>query len=242
MVYQNNSNAWVVLAVIAILLCGGVGLLLGIGVFGPGLGVHFAVEATSGAIDAQATQGAYFAVQTPQAAFARQTAVSAELSAVPMVQTATQIALVAAVGNARATATQSALDDSRQAGMAASQATQTAVARQVILGDLAFRATATAMARGPLERAADDGSLLVFAAFGSIAVVLGVAARLWTQATRARAQEKIAEAHLVMAEQRRLRASQTLRQTHYAHTETAKPIPASLINKSGSGRDLPRAE
>ena len=242
MIYQNSSNAWVVLALIAMLLCGALGLVLGIGTFGPWQAQQVAQAATLGAIDAQATQGALFVVQTPQAAFANQTAVSAELTAVPMYQTATQVAVVASVGNARATATQYALDDSRQAQMAAGQATQTSMAQQAVLSSLAFNATATSMAQGPMVRALTDGGLVTFGWVAMLMTFLAVLIRLWTQATQAQTHKKVADAHLVLAEQRRLRASQTTQQAHYAHKDLTKPVPASLINKSGNGRDLPRAE
>jgi hypothetical protein len=222
MMASTNPTPLVVFAVIAMVICGILGMMLGGDPFGPGQAVRAEQARTQMALEVRSTEIAMGALETPQAMYAQQTMEAANLTAMPIRQMATQAAAQAAIEAAEF------------------QATQTAISGDVLNRQLALQATQRALTQGQAIQQADK-------LISSSAVVLGllvlagwVIARTFIQIIHARAQEKTAQAQF-LAEQHRmasLRASLQKNNGRKSHRQ----LPNSLMKKTSDIDKLSKAE
>src|SRR5688572_11371604 len=139
MIVQNNPTPWV--AMFAAILCGVLGLMLGLDPFGPGQELRAEAARTQLAVRIHMTENAIGISETPQAVMIAQTVQAAQLTAMPAWQTATQVAGQWALEGARIDATQSAVADQVLLGQAIAQATKTSIAQSLALDQMAGEAT-----------------------------------------------------------------------------------------------------
>jgi len=243
MVVQNNSTPWVVLAVFVMVGCAVGGLILGnAGPFNAEIvAAKVQITQTQAAINAHATQAAMDSVQTQQAPMVQQTVVVAQMTAVPLQQTATFVAGSDDLQLAQLNATQTAISADSQNAQMMAQATQTAIADDLYIQSISRNATATAITR---EQVQDNvAGIAKYAVFGFGAFVLcgWIVLRSFVQFTNSRAKEKEAHAQL-LAEQRRLASLRASIQAQQRNQRQQYPIPTSLMKRPGNGKDLPRAE
>src|SRR5438093_267915 len=92
MMVQNNPTPWVVFALITMVICGILGMMLGLNPFGPSQVVRDQAAQTQMAVEIRGTENAISAMETPQAVYVQQTAIIAQLTAIPVQQAATQVA------------------------------------------------------------------------------------------------------------------------------------------------------
>jgi hypothetical protein len=211
-----NLNLWVLLAILAMIACGILGLVVGIDHVGPGQALRAEQEGTRNAVNVRATEAVLAATQTPQAIYVGMAADEARMTAYPVSLTATRAAEAVNAQYEQATATQNARNEDERNRQAAGEATRASIHQQMTVNASAFSATLTAMAAlPPAPEKADNGSVLGL--IGAAAAGSWVIGRAWTQVSKARAQEKLAEAHREMMKKKSLKAQ----------------------NQSGSGRDIP---
>lgn len=237
---QNNSTPLVVFALIAMVICGALGLMLGLDPFGPGQDVRAEQARTQLAVDVRGTENAMSAIETPQAIYAQQTVVIAQLTAIPVQQTATQVAGLGAVENAQIYATQTSIAGDAINKQFADQATQTAMAGVQQMEAQSARATATAMVQVRVREQATGIAGFVVVGVVTLTICGWFTARVITQTIQARAQEKMAQAQF-LAEQRRMVSLRVSLQNHNGH-KPSYPIPNSLMKKSGDINKMPKAD
>jgi hypothetical protein len=241
MVVQNNPTPWVVFALFATIVCGVLGLMLGLDPFGPGQEVRAEAARTQLGMSVLMTENAIRVSATPQAVIAQQTIDAGQLTAMPVQQTITQVAGQQLLEGARINATQTAVAGEMLIGQIAAQATQTSLAENLYGNQLAAYATWTAIAEGHAREQAAGVSGLGIVILGALVFSAWLVTRLAVQVSAARAQEKAAHAQL-LAEQRRLLSLRASIQNHKELRDQRYPIPTSLMRKSNNGQDLPRAE
>ncbi len=160
------------------------------------------------------------------------------MTAYPVSLTATRAAEAVNAGYEQATATQNARAREEQAQQAAGEATRASLYLQMTANAGAYSATATAMSAPPPhpEKSGPNpnGGLLLVTA-GIVLTGVWVILQALQKLSRQRTQEKLAEAHRQLMQQKRLRA-QNARKT------TPQPFPTSLIRTPGNGRDKAHAE
>ncbi len=240
MIVQNSPAPWVVFALIAMAICGILGIGIGLNPFGPSQEVRDQMAQTQMAVAIRITENAVNAAATPQAVYAQQTAVVAQLTAIPIQQTATQISNMAEVEEAQAYATQTALAGEAINKQLAIQATQTALAWDQHISGLSIAATTTALARNQsMERLTESGGLIVVS-LGVFSIVGWILAHAVARMSRARAEEKQAQAQLLV-EQRRIAAMRASLQNRNGH-KSHHPASGSLLKNPGEIDKLPRAE
>ncbi len=240
MIVQNSPTPWVVFALIAMIVCGILGIGIGLNPFGPSQEVRDQMAQTQMAVAIRSTENAMNAAATPQAVYAQQTAVVAQLTAIPIQQTATQISSMAEVEEARSRATQTAIAGEAINKQLAIQATQTALAWNQQMAGLSVAATTTALARSQsVEQTTESGGLIV-AGLGVFSLFGWIFTRAVTQIIRARAEEKQAQAQF-LAEQRRMVAMRASLQSHNGHKPNHSLAGSPLKNPSQIYK-LPRAE
>jgi hypothetical protein len=88
----------------------------------------------------------------------------------------------------------------------------------------------------------DSGLFLAFGGAAGVVIGLWLLMRAIMQVVRARTQARIAKAHLILAEQRRLRALQGARRPQNEDRDLPNPIPTTLVTRPGNGRGMPHAE
>jgi hypothetical protein len=242
MLVQNNPTPWVVLALIVLVVCLAFGIVIGTDPFGPGQVVKAEQARTQLAVGISATEGALSAIQTPQAAFMKQTAVAAELTAIPMNQTATAIALVGEVKNSESTATQIALVAIERSQQLAYQATEASLDQQQTMNSLAYNATATAFVQEPIRNSTKNGVTLILIGISTLTTSVWILSRALIEVSRSHAKEKVAQAHFLLAEQRRLKAAQALLQP-YLEKRAGKNIslPTQMLER-GNGHGISHTE
>ena len=241
MIVQNNPTPWVVFALFAMVICGVLGLIMGLDPFGPGQEARAEAARTQLAVIVLMTENAIRVSGTPQAVIAQQTVEAGQLTAMPAQQTATQVAAQLALEVARMNATQTAVADEILIGQGVTRATQTSLAENLLLNQMAGHATGTAIAREKDREQAAGVSGLGIVLLGTLVFFGWLVARIVAQVTIARAQEKAAQAQL-LAEQRRLLSLRASIRTQREEREQQYPVPTSLMRKSNNGRGLPRAE
>ena len=240
MIVQNNPTPWV--AMFAAILCGILGLILGLDPFGPGQEIRAEAARTQLAVSVHMTENAIGVSETPQALMIGQTVQAAQLTAMPAQQTATQVAWQWALEGARIDATQSAVADQGLIGQAIAQATKTSIAQGLALNQMAGEATGTAIAEGRAREQAAGLSGLGAAILGTLIVFGWLVARIVSTVISARAEEKKAQAQL-LAEQRRLLSLRACIRTQKEERDQRQyPVPTSLMRKPKEGKELPRAE
>jgi len=234
---NQNLNAWVVLAILAMLVCGILGLVVGIDHVGPDQALRVGQESTRNAVNVRATEAVLAATQTPQAVRVGQAAVEAQMTAYPVSLTATRAAEVVGAQNEQATATQNAWVRDQQVQQVAAEATRASIHLQMTANAGAFSATTTAIAAPPLSEktGANPAAGLVLLVGGAALAGSWIVLRGLSQLSKQRTQEKLAEAHNELMKQRRLRLQ-------IAEKYNPPDIPTSLIKKPGNGRDMARAE
>lgn len=243
MMIHNNNTPLVVLALLIMTGCAITGMLLGnVGPFNSDVAeAKIPVEQTRGALDSLATQSAFELVQTQQAPSIQQTAMIAQMTSVPLQQTATQVAASDAIQVLQVNATQTAIAENAQNIQFMAQATQTSVANGLYIQNLSNAATATAIVRNQVNEQTINLTRIVIISVGILIIFGWILANIIAKVLTARAQEKLAQGKL-LAEQRRLaslRASiQVQKQSQFKH----HPNPISLMKKPGDGKGLPKAE
>jgi hypothetical protein len=240
MMAPSNPTPLVIFALIAMLICGMLGIMLGQDPFGPGQEVRAEQARTQLAVEVRGTSIAMGALETPTALSVQQTVQAAQWADMPAQQAATQTAGILAVEVAGYQSTQTAIAGELWNRQLALQSTQTAMARSEQMAAIAAGSTSTAMAQ---EQARERMN----SRFGSAAIVLlllavcvWILARTVTQILHARAQEKLAQARF-LAEQRRMASVRASLQK----ANGSKPrvqVPNSLMKKTGDINKLPKAE
>jgi hypothetical protein len=113
-----NLNLWVLLAILAMIACGILGLVVGIDHVGPGQALRAEQEGTRNAVNVRATEAVLAATQTPQAIYVGMAADEARMTAYPVSLTATRAAEAVNAQYEQATATQNARnEDERNPGL-----------------------------------------------------------------------------------------------------------------------------
>ncbi len=237
---QNNSTPLVVFALIAMVICGILGVMLGLNPFGPSQEVRDEAAKTQMAVVVRGTENAMSAIETPQAIYAQQTVVVAQLTAIPVQQSATQVAELDAVANAQIHATQTSIAGDVINKQFADQATQMAMAGIQQMESQSARATVTAMAQGQAREQATGVASFLVVGFGALTLFVWIIVRVSTQAMHARAEEKMAQAQF-LAEQRRMLSLRASMQNHNGH-KPSHPLPNSLIQNVVDVDKLPKAE
>ena len=236
MIVQNSPTPLVVFALIAMVICGILGAMLGLNPFGPGQ----EVRDEQARVDIRATENALSAIETPQAVYAQQTVVVAQLTAMPIQQTATQAAGLGAVVDAQINATQTAIAGDAMKKQLADQATQIAMAGIQQMEAYSARATATAMAQGQVREQATGVASFLAIGIGALTLFVWIIAHIFAQAIHVRAEEKMAQAQF-LAEQRRMLSLRASLQNHNGH-KPSYPVPNSLMQNVGDIDKLPKAE
>jgi hypothetical protein len=240
MVVQNNPTPWIGFALFTAVLCGVLGLVLGLDPFGPGQEMRAEAAQTQLAVSVRMTENAIGALETPQAVLVGQTVQAAQLTAMPDQQTATQASGEWALAGARIDATQTAVADQALIAQAIAEATKTSLAQSVQLNQMAGEATGTAIAESHTREQAAGLSGLGAIILGTVIISVWMVARIATTVMAARAREKAAQAQL-LAEQRRLLSLRASIRSQREERDQRYPVPASLMRKSKDGKDLPRA-
>lgn len=236
----SNPTPLVIFALIAMLICGMLGIMLGQDPFGPGQEVRAEQARTELAIEVRGTAMAMGALETPQALSIRQTVEAAQLTAMPAQQMTTQVAGLAAIEAARIQATQTAIAGELWNGQLALQSTQTAMAQNAQMEAISAGSTSTAIAQGQAsERMNSSLSSLAIALV--VLVFCGwIITRMVIQIIQARAQEKRAQAQF-LAEQRRMASLRASLQKDNGSKPRVQ-LPNSLMKKTGDIDKLPKAE
>jgi hypothetical protein len=238
---QVNPTPFVAFALIAMIICGLLGIMVGLDPFGPGQDVRAEQVRTQLAVEIRATENALSASETLQAFSAQQTAVVAQLTAMPAQQTATQVAGAGALQNAQISATQTAIAEEALMQHLRDQATQTSMAQNLYLNNLERDATATAVVQKQVRELATITGGLILSIVATVIVSALLVARTFIQTLAARAQEKTAQAQY-LAEQRRLESLRASLNTQKKVGTQQYSVPTSLMEKPGDGKELPRAE
>ena len=233
---QNNPTPLVVFALIAMVICGILGAMLGLNPFGPSQDVRD----EQARVDIRATENALSAIEAPQAVYAQQTVVVAQLTAMPIQQTATQAAGLGAVEDAQINATQTAIAGDVMNKQLADQATQTALAWNQQMSAISAGATVTAMAQGQAREQATGFASFLVVGIGALTLFVWIIAHIFAQAVHVRAEEKTAQAQF-LAEQRRMLSLRASLQNHNGH-KPSHPLPNSLMQNVGDVDKLPKAE
>lgn len=242
MFIRNNFVAVVLLAILILGICGALGFVIGSDPYGPGRQIRVAQAGTQFAVGIPATEAALGAVQTPQAAYLQQTSVASELTAMPMNQTATSVAAVNMANDAQTKATQTALAVAEDIQQSSYQATKVALGQQQGLNQLAYNATATAFVLEPIRNGTKNDTLLILIGVGVLSISVWMVSNNLTRVLKKRTEAKIAQAHLLQAEQRRLKAAQALvisRSTKKGVKNTISPVK---VVERGNGHGMPQAE
>ena len=237
---QNNPTPLVVFALIAMVICGILGAMLGLNPFGPSQDVRDEAAKTQMAVAVRGTENAMSAFETPQAVYAQQTAVVAQLTAMPVQQTATQVAGFAEVENAQIHATQTAIAGDALNRQLADQATQTALAWNQQMSAISAGATVTAMAQGQAREQVTGFASFLVVGIGALTLFVWIIAHVFAQAVHVRAEEKMAQAQF-LAEQRRMLSLRASLQNHNGH-KPSFPVPNSLMQNVSDVDKLPKAE
>jgi hypothetical protein len=227
MIIHNNSTPWVILAILVMMGCAISGMLIGnAGPYNSPVAVaKIPIQQTQGSLDSHATQSAIEMAETQQAPLIEQTAMVAQMTTIPLQQTATQ---AAAYGNTQ---------------LSMVQATQTAIANNMFMENLSGNVTATAIAREQFLNSATSTTEFGLITIGVVLIAGWVLAHILIEITKVRAQEKAAQAKL-LSEQRRLviiRAS-IKAQERRQKEQVPQLTPISLMRKPGNGKELPRAQ
>ena len=238
---QYNTTPWVILFLVVLAGCVLTGMLLGnVGPFNSQVVLaEISAKQTQDAFVFLATQTAFGIAQTQQAPMIQQTAIIALMTAVPLQQTATQIAVLSALQIAQANAVQTKIVSEAQNEQMMVQATQTSLANDSYLQNLASNTTATAMTQNQIQsqQARFAGPAII-----TIMVLLicgWIVVHAFSQIATARAKEKEAHARL-LAEQHRQVTSQGAIQ---AQKDVCQhPRPASLMKNPNTGKGLPKVE
>jgi anion-transporting ArsA/GET3 family ATPase len=243
MIVQNNSTPWVILAVLIMTGCATAGMILGnVGPFNSQVvEAKIPAQQTQGALDSLATQYSMEMIQTQQVPFVQQTVMVAQMTAIPLQQTATQVALSDAIQALQANATQTVIVDAARNSQIIAQATQTSIANGLYLQNLSNSATATAIEQNQIREQVTGSIGVAIASAGLLVICCWSIARIITQISIARAKEKAAHAQL-LAEQRRLAALRARIQTQKELQGQRYPVPRSLMKNPGNSKGLPRAE
>jgi len=233
---NQNLNAWVVLAVLAMVTCLALGLVVGIDHVGPGQALRAEQEGTRNAVDVRATEVVLGATQTPQSVYVKKAYIEAQMTAYPASLTATKAVEAVNAEYEQATATQNARVREDRVQQEAGEATRASLSLQMTANAGAYSATVTAMSAPPPQpekNGPNSGLLLVTGCM----VLAGawVILRALGQLSRQRTQEKLAEAHRELMQQKRLRAENAGKTIH-------QTFPTSLVQKPGDGRERSRAE
>jgi len=231
MLIQNDNKPLVMLAILVMVLCGILGVFLGMDPFGPGQAVRAESERARLALSIQATQASMSATQTPQAIYANQAAVAAELTAVPINQTATAVAFNGQIGSAQISATQTALANIGMAQQTAYQATQESISKQQALNAMAYNATATAFVQGPITKANHDNTVMFMIGTGVVAISVWLVSHALLRTSKVRAEEQMANAQL-LAEQRRLMSVRASIRAHQNKSPTENPQTQKIMPTS----------
>lgn len=224
-VQQNNPMPLVVLIIFIMVGCVVTGMLLGN--MGPlnsqRIMADVEMQQTQSALDVSATKSAFEIEKTQQAPLIQQTEVVAQMTTIPLQQTATQVAMMFTIQDMQ------------------TKATQTAIADGVYIQSLANNATATAIAQKQAQDHTANSLNVIAIVVGILAFSTWVIARAVSHILTARAREKTASAQL-LAEQRRLALQRYNIQVQKAMRGQSYPLPKSLIQKLDSGKKLPNAE
>lgn len=237
---QNNSTPLVVFALIAMVICGILGVMLGLNPFGPSQEVRDEAAKTQMAVVVRGTENAMSAIETPQAIYAQQTVVVAQLTAIPVQQSATQVAELDAVANAQIHATQTSIAGDVINKQFADQATHMAMAGIQQLEAQSAQATVTAMAQDQVREQATGVASFFVVGFGALTLFVWIIVRAFAQAMQARAEEKMAQTQF-LAEQRRMLSLRASMQNHNGH-KPSYSVPNSLMQNVGDVDKLPKAE
>lgn len=241
MMIRDNPTPWVVFALIAMVICGILGMMLGLNPFGPSQEVRNQGAQTQMAVEIRGTENAISAMETPQAIYVQQTAVVAQLTAIPAQQVATQVAGSAEIANAQVYATQTAISGEARNRQLADQATQTAIIGKQQMEALSVVASATALAQGQVRERATGMTTSVVIGFGTITLFVWITLRIIVQAIHARTEEHNARAQF-LAEQRRRIAWEAPTQGHNGR-KPLRQVSDSVMNSTSSIVDkLPKAE
>ena len=224
MIIQNNPVPWVILALVVMGGCILTGMLLGdVGPFNSETAAaKIQITQTQAAINSQATMSAIELAQTQQAPLIQQTAIVAQMTTVPLQQTATQVAELGVVENAQIHATQTAIVINQQ------------------MDAISVGATATAMAQGQVREQATGVAGFAVVGIGALTLFVWIIIHAFAQAIHARAEEKMAQTQF-LTEQRRMVSLRASLQNHNGH-KPAHPVPNSLMKKSGDIDKMPKAE
>lgn len=242
MLVQNNPSPWVILAAVIMGGCLLTGMLLGnVGPFNSETAAaKVQITQTQAAMNAHATQSALELSQTQQAPLVQQTAIVAQMTTVPLQQTATQVAELGAVESAQIYATQTTIVDDVINKQLAGQATQTALAGIQQMEAQSARATATAMVQGQAREQATGVASFAVIGVGVLTLFVWIIVRAFAQAIHARAEEKMAQTQF-LAEQRRMVSLRASMQNHNGH-KPSHPVPNSLMQNMGDIDKLPKAK
>ena len=235
---QNNPAPLVVFALIAMIICGILGLVMGQNPFGPSQGVRDEQARTKLAMDVRATENALSSYETPQAIFAQQVVVEAQLTALPLQQTATQVAAMNAIENAQINATQTAIAGEITNKQLADQATQTALVGNQKKEAQSARATATAIAQNQVREQTTGIAGLAVVVIGALVIFTWLIVRIFAQATHARAEAMMAQAQF-LAEQRRSMSLRASLENHNGH-KPLRTIPKPTEESIGNIDRLPK--
>jgi hypothetical protein len=162
------------------------------------------------------------------------------LTALPVQQTATQVARLGAVENAQIIATQTAIAGNVMNEQLANQATRTAMALNQEKSILSAGATATTIAQDRAREQTSGVASLVFVGIGILTLCVWIVTRAFVQAVSAQAQKELAHAQL-LAEQRRLASLRASLQNQNGH-KPSHIIPTSLVQGVGDVDKMPKAE
>lgn len=239
MIVQNNYSALAFLAIV--ILTGAVllgFLLMPTEVFNPAQARQIAdANATKSALDARERVGILQATETPRAlhvaAIQTHQVAIAQATAIPVQQTATQVAVQSALSVARANATQTAIAVGAHNAVLQAQATQTRIAQEQAMNALNAQATTTAVA---LASARDNDkrhnenareiALTLAMAVALIAIAVGGAA---LGVANANAKANAAAALLEREKRRTLQVQAAVRAT----PTNVIPLPAARVPKNG---------
>lgn len=242
MITQNNPTPWIILILIILLMCGTLGVIIGLDPFGPGQDFRAEQAKTQLAMNAPATEGYLKAIETPQSIHAGETVVVEFMTAMPPAQTATALAVQADNISRQISGTQTAVAFDSGIQDLGRSATREAIGTAQSLGDLFVAATTTAVAQSTVTEGKTENATIILAVIGAATFCILIVGRASANLFRLRTQEKIAQARLLM-EQRRLAEFQALQKSQYPQRSSIQTvIPSSMLNHSGNGRGIPRGE
>lgn len=244
MVFHNNPTPWVVLGLVMMVGCVGVGMMAGqVGPFNnDNLAAKVAITQTQASLNSSATQFVYSVIQTQQAPIYQQTQIVAEMTTAPLVNTATSAAEYNLLQFSSANATQTAILSNVQNDQLFNAATQTAINNQLELQKLEGAATTTAIVQNQLMAKSTNLSINLAILLTTVTISIWIVISMANKIRETKI--KGLEAHTrLLAEQRELANLRIKVQTMKKRHENQHPIPLSLMKKRpNSSKNLPRAE